>query len=288
MKENQFKMIPLDLIQEPKKELRSYVERESLEALAVSIKRYGVINPITVKKVGEKYEIIAGHRRYLAAGMAGRAAISSVVLEGSSKDNEALTLEENIQREDINAMDIARYLMYFIREKNCTVTELAGRFNKTTGWVNQMLSLLNVDPIAQNAVESKQIPYASALEIQKVDDPAARETLTRSAAEGGASHRTIVKWVQSYKGEQEFRRKVQNGEYVVPSTSPPEPMKFTCFLCGQKHDNNSMITVRVGSDCYPVLQQLGKIAAKEGLVNTEGKNDGPGENSQTGNNTVLS
>ena len=241
--------------------------------MSASIKRYGVINPITVKKVGDKYEIVAGHRRFLASGMAGRVEIPAIVTEKTKEGNGALTLEENIQREDINAMDIARYLMYFIREKNCTVTELASRFNKSTGWINQILSLLNIDPLAQDAVESKQLPYASAIEIQRIDDPAARETLVRSAVEGGASHRTIVKWVQSYKGEQEFRRKVQNGEYVTPSTSPPEPMKFTCFLCGRKHDNNDMITVRVGSTCYQVLQQLQKIAVRQGLVITEDKED---------------
>lgn len=233
-----------------------------------------MINPITVKKVGNKYEIIAGHRRYLASEMAGRVEIPTIVFGEAKEDNGALTLEENIQREDVNAMDIAKYLMYYIREKNCTVSELAGRFNKSVGWVNQMLSLLNVDPVAQEAVEARVLPYASAIELQKIDDPQARDTIIRSAIQGGASHRTILNWVQSYKQEKEFAKKVQSGEYVTPSTSPPEPMKFTCFLCGQKHDNNSMITVRVGGDCYPVLQQLQKIAVKEELVNIEGKNDG--------------
>jgi len=272
---SKLKSVPLDMINEPSKELRSFMRRENLEELAASIKRYGVINPITVKQTGERYEIIAGHRRFLASQIAGKVDIPAIVKEGNDEVDVALTLEENIQREDVNAMDIARYLLYFIKEKGETVKGLAQKFNKSTDWVNLQLRLLECDPMAQEAVAAGVLPYASALELQKIDNPEHRDTLTRSAIEGGASHRTIKSWVQSYQSQQEFHNKVATGEYVTPSTSPPDPLKFKCFLCGRRHDNNDMITVRVGSECYQVLQELQRIAVKEGLVKTEDKTTPP-------------
>jgi len=267
---SKLKSVPLDMINEPAKEMRSFMRRENLEELAQSIKRYGVINPITVKKIGERYEIIAGHRRFLASQIAGKVDIPAIVKEGNDEVDVALTLEENIQREDVNAMDIARYLLYFIKEKGETVKRLAQRFNKSVAWVSLQLQLLDCDPIAQEAVSAGVLPYASALELQKIDNPEHRDTLTRSAITGGASHRTIKSWVQSYESQQEFQKRVATGEYVTPSTSPPDPLKFKCFLCGRRHDNNDMITVRVGSQCYQVLQELAKIAVREGMVkNTE-------------------
>lgn len=166
-------------------------------------------------------------------------------------------------------MDIARYLLYFIKEKGETVDRLAQRFNKSTSWVNLQLQLLECDPMAQEAVAGGILPYASALELAKVDNPAHRETLTRSAIEGGATHRTVKNWVQSYRSQVEFHKKVATGEYVTPETSPPDPLRFKCFLCGRRHDNNDMITVRVGSVCFETLKELQRIAVKEGLVKTE-------------------
>lgn len=209
--------------------------------------------------------------------MAGIVDIPAIVREENEEDNEAITLEENVIREDVNSMDIARYLLYFIQEKGYTITQLAEKFNKSTNWVNLMLRLLNLNPQLQAGVEAGQIPYASALELDKVEDPDHKRQLTEAAIEGGASHRTIRNWVLSYHQEKDVQRRIESGEYVEPPTHPYHPLKFTCFLCGNLHENNEMITVRVGSECYMILKDLVKIAHREGLV------VGPTEQAQASN-----
>jgi ParB family chromosome partitioning protein len=236
-----------------------------------------MIEPIVVRRDGDKYEIIAGHRRYEAAKIAGMTEIPCIIVEGNDFDPDAWKFDENLMREDVSKMDIARYLMHEMKEHGATVEQLAKKFSKTTAWVNSMLSLLNLDPMLQEAVHDGIIPYASALELQKIKDPVARESLTRSAVQGGASHRTIVQWVQHYRMQDDFRQKVESGEYVEPPTIPYEPLKFTCFLCGKKHDTTSMVIVKVNPDCYSVLEQLRYIAVKEGLVNTKEGEHGTGQ-----------
>jgi len=263
MTKRQLKNIPLDMILEPERELRTVMTREKLEELAQSIKRFGVIEPIVVKRKGEKYEILAGHRRFLASQIAGLVDIPAIIQDCSDEDSEAITLEENIQREDVNAMDIARYLAYLYEQRKLSVTEIAERFNKTPQWVNSHLRLLGMDEMLQAAVEAGQMPYASALELMKIDDQAHRETLARAAIENGASHRTIRNWVIAYQNEKHFREKVASGEYSTPSTIPQNPLTFECFCCKNRHDQNSAITVRLCPDCFDVVKDFTEIYRRE-------------------------
>jgi len=235
-----------------------------------------MIEPIVVSKNGDFYEIIAGHRRYEAAKIAGLLEVPCIVVEGDDYDPDAWKVDENLMREDVSKMDLARYLMHEMKDHGATVEQLAKKFSKTTAWVNAMLSLLNLDPYLQEAVHDGVIPYASALELQKIKDPVARESLARSAIQGGASHRTIVSWVQHYRGQDELRRKVESGEYVEPPTIPYEPLKFVCYLCGDRHDTTSMIIVKVGPDCFSLLEQLKAIAIRENLIKTKEENHGTG------------
>ena len=271
----ELKQIPLDMILEPERELRSVMTREKLEELAQSIKRFGVIEPIVVRKRNDKYEIIAGHRRFLASQMAGLVDIPAIVEDGKGTDAEAITLEENIQREDVNAMDIARYLAYLYTQEKQSVQQIAERFNKTPQWVNSHLRLLEMDEMLQAAVEADQIPYASALELMKIDDDAHRETLTRAAITGGASHRTIRNWVLAYQNEKHFREKVASGEYSTPSTIPVNPLTFECFCCKGRHDQNKAITVRLCPDCFDIVKDFTEIYRRE---NKGGENHGQTNN----------
>lgn len=208
--------------------------------------------------------------------MAGKVDIPAMVISFKTKDGAAITLEENLQREDVNSMDIAVYIESAMSEGNLSIDEVAGRFNKTKEWVNSMLRLLNIDPMLQEAVGANQIPYASALEIQKIDNPAARKMFTESAVEGGASHRTIKNWVHSYRSQQDFQQKVNSGDYTEPATIPVMPLTFICYLCGRRHDNNAMISVRVNGTCYQVMEQLKKIAHDSNLIDTEEEKDETG------------
>jgi len=269
--------IPLDLIDEPVTAIRSVMSREGLEELASSIKIYGVIEPIILKTKGERYEILAGHRRFLASQMAGFVDVPAIVRDGDHPHDPAITMEENIQREDVNAVDIARYLRYFISEKGLKPKDLALKFNKTVSWVSLHLQLLDLDPMLQAGVEGGQIAYASALELQKVDNPVARESYARSAITGGASHRVVCDWVGRYRQDEEFRRKVDSGEYAEPATVPPEPLTFTCFLCGERHSDDEMISARTAGECFDTLRQLAaawRKSMKEDLMEGEHGEDG--------------
>jgi len=268
----ELKQVPLDLINPPSRELRSVMEREALEELASSIKRFGVIEPIVVKKKGNRYEIIAGHRRFVASQMAGLTDIPSIVQEGKGSDDFAITLEENIQREDVSAMDIAKYLAYLYEERSMDVAAIAEKFNKSPQWVNAHLRLLGIDPMLQAAVEAGQMPYASALELQKIDDEDHRRTLARAAIQNGASHRTITSWVQSYRQQKEFQEKVASGEYISPSTVPPDPLKFECFLCKGRFNQNKAINIRVCPECYSIIRDFTEIYRKQSKeVEEDGK-----------------
>lgn len=123
---------------------RKHFDGEALEGLAQSIKTYGIVQPIIVRQIGERYSIIAGERRYRAARIAGLKAVPVVVKEYSDTELMEVSLVENLQREDLNPIEEAQAMQLLMTEHALTQEELSERLGKSRSAVANTLRLLNL------------------------------------------------------------------------------------------------------------------------------------------------
>jgi ParB family chromosome partitioning protein len=143
--------IPLELVRPNRHQPRTAFDPESLSELAGSISRHGVLQPIVVSVDGDGYELVAGHRRVLAARLAGRTTIPAVVRDEVG-DRLELALTENLQRSDLNAIETARAYKLLMETYDLTQEQLAERLGKSRSSVANMLRALTAPQALQDAV----------------------------------------------------------------------------------------------------------------------------------------
>jgi ParB family chromosome partitioning protein len=143
--------VPLEKVRPNRQQPRTSFDAESLSELAASIRRHGVLQPIVVARHGDGYELVAGHRRVLAARLAGRTTIPAVVRDDVD-DRLELALVENLQRTDLNAIESARAYKLLMETYDLTQEQLAERLGKSRSAVANTLRTLSAPQPLQDAV----------------------------------------------------------------------------------------------------------------------------------------
>ena len=123
---------------------RKYFNEESIEELSESIKQYGIIQPLTVRKMGEVYELVAGERRLRAAKLANLKKVSCNVVDITDVESAEIALLENLQREDLNYIEEAEAYYNLIHDHSFTQDELAKRMGKKQSTIANKLRLLKL------------------------------------------------------------------------------------------------------------------------------------------------
>ena len=150
----QLQELPVDLLQRGKYQPRRDINAEALEELASSIRTQGVMQPLVVRKVDdEKYEIIAGERRWRAAQQAGLDQVPVIVREVADEAAIAMALIENIQREDLNAMEECLALLRLQKEFELTQQQVADAVGKSRSAVTNLMRLATLEPEVQKLLE---------------------------------------------------------------------------------------------------------------------------------------
>ena len=149
---------------------RKTFNEESLNELATSIKQYGIVEPIIVKKSIKGYELIAGERRCKAAKIAGLTKVPAITKDFNDQEMMEIALIENIQREDLNPIDEASSVANIIKLRGMTQEEFATTFGKSRSYVTNLLGLLNLPKDVQNKLINKEISMSHARVLSKIDD----------------------------------------------------------------------------------------------------------------------
>ncbi|MBQ2688989.1 MAG: ParB/RepB/Spo0J family partition protein [Solobacterium sp.] len=145
-------------------------DEQAMEELTASIKENGLIQPITVRKVEDGYEIIAGERRFRACQRAGYETIPCYVLSPGEDEAAGMALIENIQREDLTAVEEARSYVHLMRQASLTQEELAARLGKSQSGIANKIRLLNLPLTIQEAVINKTISERHARALLSVPE----------------------------------------------------------------------------------------------------------------------
>lgn len=191
--------IPLSSIVVNPYQPRTQFEQEALENLSQSIRELGVIQPITVRKSGNDYQLISGERRYRASKLAGLEMIPAYVRLANDQEMLEMALVENIQRQDLDAIEVALSFQRMIDEINLTQDEMSKRVGKKRSTITNYLRLLKLDPIIQTGIRDRMISMGHGRALINIEDTDAQLTIYQKIIKGNLSVRQTEDLVKNFK-----------------------------------------------------------------------------------------
>ena len=200
---NQLQELPLDLLQPGRFQPRQAVDPESIAKLAASIRAQGVVQPVLVRPLNDagapeaRYEIVAGERRWRAAQHAGLESVPAVVRPLSDAEAALAALVENVQREDLSAMELARALRAILEISGGTHKEVGGSIGMSRAAVSNHLRLLELGDTAQRLLAERKLEMGHGRALLAVANPARQAALARLIAEKGLTVRDAERLAQA-------------------------------------------------------------------------------------------
>lgn len=238
--------IPVEQITPNPDQPRTTFDEEALKELATSIREIGIIQPLTLRKISEdNYQIISGERRYRAAKQAGLASVPAYIRDANDTELTEMALIENIQREDLNAIEIALTLRKLIDQYNLTQERLSERIGKKRTTIANFLRLLKLPAEIQLGLRDKALDMGHARALLSVDDPAMQLKFYNETLKKGLSVRQVEQLVKDYQAS------LKNGGEETKTSPPPRsdndfsiltnhltkafgvPVKMTCDANGK-------------------------------------------------------
>jgi ParB family chromosome partitioning protein len=256
--------VPVDQIDRNPYQTRAHVDDAALAELGASILATGVLQPVVLRSLGEgkKYQLVAGERRWLASQAVGRKTIPAVIRQVSNEQALEMTIIENLQREDLNAIEQARAFERLGREFNLTQEQMAKKTGKERASVANYLRLLKLPQEIQNAIEQEKLTMGHAKALLMLDAP---ETMTKIAGrvvEQGLSVRATEQLVHSVLHPFEKHAQPKPEREVDPNVREVErelEQALGCKVRIQDRNGKGSITIDYSSleDFDRVLEALG-------------------------------
>ena len=192
---------------------RKFFDDDALEELAQSIKEYGVVEPVILKKSIKGYEIVAGERRCKAAKIAGLNTIPAIVKEFTDEEMMEIALLENIQREDLNPIDTAISISNILAVKNITQEEFSKKMGKSRSYITNLLGLLNLPKSVQELVKNGKLSMSAARSLSKIADEERVIELANKIIKEDLNVRDIEKILSNKK--ENSKTKYKNEKYRI-------------------------------------------------------------------------
>ena len=189
---------------------RKNFDEEALKELSDSIKEHGVFQPIIVKKSIKGYEIIAGERRVRASKLAGLTTIPAIIKDFSDEEMMQIALLENLQRENLTAIEEAKAYKSIIESLNITQDELAKKVGKSRSHITNILGLLKLPATVQDMVLYNKISMGHARVLSKLNDPEKQEDLAQKIIDEDLSVRTLESMIYDNHTTKEVKEKKEN------------------------------------------------------------------------------
>lgn len=237
--------IPISQINPNPDQPRQNFDEEALEELATSIRELGIIQPLTLRSVGDNaYQIISGERRYRAALLAGLDTVPAYIRTANDSEVTEMALIENIQREDLNAIEIALTFRKLIDQYKLTQERLSERIGKKRATIANFLRLLKLPAEVQLGLHDHTLDMGHARALLSLDDPKLQLKLYNETIKKGLSVRQVEQRAKQMQQAAEEERGTQQGvksvnvkDYAILqkhlATAFGVPVKFTCDRSGK-------------------------------------------------------
>lgn len=199
--------VDINLIKANEDQPRKYFDEQKIYELSQSIKDHGIIQPLILKKDGDRYIIIAGERRWRAAKLAGINEIPSILMELSNRDVMEISLIENIQRQDLNPIEEAKAFYKLIKEFNLTHEELSLRIGKSRTAITNTMRLMNLDERVQQYIIEGVISEGHGRVILSIENKDMQYNVAQKVIDEGLSVRALEKLIKSLQNEDKNEKK---------------------------------------------------------------------------------
>jgi ParB family chromosome partitioning protein len=252
-----------DRIDDPQNAMRSDMDRDSLWELSDDIKKNGLINPITIRPKGDRFEVVAGHRRLNACKMSGKVRIPCIVRDVSEEALFSIMASENLKREDVNPVDEAEFILKIQISTKKNLEEIAAMVGRGRQYVEDRLVVANMPDYLKQYLKSGQIKLGSALALMQIEEEPLRQTWVELAVRDGISVRVAEYWLYQWR-----RNQLPGGsaDTTPPSDTPASEYRaptFECAIDGKKYHFADVATVFVYKGNLPYIQEL-----KQQLIST--------------------
>lgn len=262
--ETQFEELPIASIRSNPRQPRKHFDEESFQELVESIKQFGLVQPIIVRPRGEGFELMAGERRWRAAKEAGLTVVPAVIRNSSEAESLELALVENLQREDLNALEEAAAYRMLIEEFNITQGELAERVGKSRVAVTNTLRLLHLSVDIQAEIVEGKISSGHARTLLSLPGSEEQRKLAARIVSEGLSVRQTESIVRLLTSAKEAPRK---------RALQPKAFKMVAKELGKIL--KTRVKIRMGEKSGKLEIQFQSVGDLERIValikNTEGK-----------------
>lgn len=236
--------ISLDAISPNPDQPRTTFDEESLEDLATSIRELGIIQPLSLRKTGpDTYQIIAGERRYRAARLAGLETVPAYIRTANETELTEMALIENIQREDLNAIEIALTFKKLIDQYSLTQERLSERIGKKRATIANFLRLLRLPAEVQLGLRDRRVDMGHARALLSIDDPKVQLKIYNRILREDLSVRRVEELAKEYRESavdspaDSRRRQPKKEEYDILGEHLSQrfslPVSFTCNSSGK-------------------------------------------------------
>lgn len=259
--DNNFKSILLALIDPPSQADRESIDPERIRELADSIKVQGLLQAIVVRPLNGRYEIIAGHRRYLACSALGLTHVTCNVKDLSDEDAALAKAMENMQREDLTPIEEAKAYKRLADNFKMTYQQIAEKSGKTAVIIKKRIMLLTLHPDVVKAIHEKKIPVGVGEEINGIDDVNTLKYYLDLAIENGVTREVIRMWVKEYKDNVRRSQTASVPFESLPSPMMERPTYLACDVCLGAVELSSLKLIRACPECLENIDKAIKQAS---------------------------
>jgi len=204
--DSQYQLLSISQISGNPKQPRTVFDDKALEELAESIRSVGVVQPVVVRRRGDRFELVAGERRWRAARLAGLETIPVIIRNAGDAESLELALIENLSREDLNPIDTARAYAMLQEDFGATQEELAGKLGRSRSAVANTLRLLDLPDEVQGLIEKSKLSEGHGRALLAISDRLRQKRLAVRIAKRGLSVRQTEELVKKQSGNDQRRR----------------------------------------------------------------------------------
>ena len=281
----ELKLIPLDQIMEPPAPMRVSMDEAALYELRDSIRALGMLQPIIVVPVTAapkefdgamlvtettvkplemvRYEIVAGHRRYLAARLVPLAELPCMVYSDGSLAKEAAMLAENVYREDVTAAEEGFFYCELTEKYTLTEAALCAMVKQSPEYIYARMDMVRKDELVAQLNAQRKINFTVAKELLKCPDQAHRQYLAQMAADSGATGSVVKMWVAQWKQQQAGPLEPLELKVTPDAGTPVHENTVKCWCCGGEKDPQNLRLIYLH---WYELDSLKRILTEAGMV----------------------
>lgn len=239
------KEIPTHLIADPRDAMRTDIDRDAIFELAENIKANGLINPITVRPVGDSYEVVAGNRRLLAHRYGGMPTVRCIIRDLDDDETFAVMAAENLERADVDPVDESIFIAKYIEQTNASVSQVAKALHRSVAFVESRLVVGNMPDYMQHYLKVGALKLGVALTLFQITDDDMRHVWVDLAVRDGISVAQAEYWLHGWKVNQlpGGTLSVEPPEGYTPEE--PKMITFRCAIDGNDYDCRQFKTFMV-------------------------------------------